>query len=140
MIYLTKDDLISASFERFIDESSNDNEAVIDIVEAQNIELVKSYLGTRYNVALIFNAESPVLNPILKRILIKLVLFDVIRRNAARKVPTDIKDEYDKAVVDLEKISTGRLKIDGIPLAVDDNGNVVSNSLWGNNSNKNFYI
>lgn len=141
MIYLTKGDLISASFERFIDESSNDHNDVLDTVELQNIELIKSYLGTRYNVGEIFSELNPIRNTILIRILIKLVIFDVIRRNAARKVPTDYKEEYDKAIELLEKIATGRIKLDGLPGAVDENGNPVqSNSLWGNNTNKNFYI
>lgn len=141
MIYLTKEDLITSSFERFIDESSEDNDEVINGVELQNIELIKSYLGTRYNVAEIFSISAPIRNTLLIRILIKLVMFDVIRRNAARKVPTDYKEEYDKALELLEKIATGRIKLDGLPGPVDENGNPVqSNTLWGNNTNKNFYI
>lgn len=141
MVYLTKEDLISSTFERFIDESTEDQEETLGLVEGQNIELIKSYLGTRYNVNEIFSSLTPIRNTILVRILIKLVMFDVIRRNAARKVPTDYKEEYDKAIELLEKIATGRIKLDGVPGAVDENGNPVnSNSLWGNNTNKNFYI
>ena len=141
MNYLTKDDLITSTFERFIDESSDDHDDILEKVETQNIELIKSYIGTRYNVLEIFSVAAPIRNTILVRILIKLVMFDIIRRNAARKVPTDYKEEYDKAIELLEKIATGRIKLDGLPGPVDENGNPVqSNSLWGNNTNKNFYI
>lgn len=153
MIYLEKDDLITQAYERLIDESSKDKNVssesetpevianqVLDQLELQNIELIKSYIGSRYNVAVIFHAENPVRNQLLIRILTTLVLYDVFRRNAARKVPSDYKDNYDKALETLEKIATGRLPVDGLPPKTDEGGNPISNSIWGNNTNKNFYI
>lgn len=141
MIYLVKDDLISLAVERFIDESSEESDKILDTVEIQNIQLIKGYIASRYNVSEIFNVLAPIKHELLTRILTKLVLFDVIRRNAARKVPTDYKEEYDKALELLEKIATGRIKLEGLPLPTDENGNPTnSTSLWGNNSNPNFYI
>lgn len=140
MIYLKKDDLITHAFEVFINESSNDFDETLNNIEAENIELIKSYIGTRYDVKEIFSILTPIRNPLLTRILSKLTLFDIVRRNAARKVPIDYKEEYDKALELLEKIATGRIKADGLPIAVDDNGNIISNSLWGNNSNTNYFI
>lgn len=140
MIYLTKENLISLAFERFIDESSEDQQDVIDTVELQNIELVKSYIGSRYNVSEVFSLLTPLKNEILTRVLSKMVLYDLVRRNAGRKVPTDYKEEYDKALELLEKIATGRIKLIGLPSAVDEDGNTNSNSLWGNNKNPDFYI
>lgn len=140
MIYLNKDDLITLTFERLIDESSADFQDTIINCELQNIELIKGYIGSRYNIEEIFNILTPIRNTIIVRVLSKLTIYDIIRRNAARKVPTDYKEEYDKAIELLEKISTGRIKLKGVPPAVDEDGNINSNSLWGNNSNKNFYI
>lgn len=157
MIYLEKDDLITQAFERLIDESSADQNQyteptepeetpelianrVLDKIELQNIELIKSYIGSRYDVALIFDETEPIRNQLLIRILTTLILFDVFRRNAARKVPTDYKENYDKAIETLEKIATGRIPVDGLPKPTDESGNPISNSIWGNNSNKDFYI
>ena len=140
MIYLDKNNLITHAFERLIDESSLDFQLTLDNTEAQNIELVKSYIATRYDVELIFNQTNPVRNELLVRIISKLVLYDIVRRNAARKVPSDYTEERDKAMELLEKIATGRIKLDGLPLPTDDNGKTLSNTLWGNNTNKNFYI
>ncbi|MDQ8012030.1 MAG: DUF1320 family protein [Flavobacterium nitrogenifigens] len=141
MIYLVKDDLISLAVERFIDESSEESDKILDTVELQNIQLIKGYIASRYDVSEIFNALTPIKHEILTRILTKLVLFDIIRRNAARKVPTDYKEEYDKALELLEKIATGRIKLEGLPAPTDENGNPTnSTSIWGNNSNPNFYI
>lgn len=141
MQYLEKKDLITASFERFIDESTLDQVETLDNVEAQNIALIKSYIGSRYDVEMIFDENQPVKNELVTRILVKLCLFDIIRRNAARKVPSDFKEEYDKAIELLEKIAYGKLPVNGLPVPTDDDGNPIeSTTISGNNTNENFYI
>lgn len=87
MIYIDKDYLISQAQERFIDESSQNDEEIIDQIELTQIAVIKTYLGTRYDVNTIFDEDSPIENEVLKEILAKLVLYKLIRRNAARKVP-----------------------------------------------------
>lgn len=141
MIYIDKPYLITHCFERFIDESSQDSPDIIDtIVEAQ-IAVIKTYIGTRYDVNLIFDEAEPVENEVLKEILAKLVIYALVRRNAARKVPTDFKDNYDWAMQTLEKVATGRLPLSGLPTPTDESGNPSpSNSLWGNSKNNNNYI
>ena len=68
-------------------------------------------------------------------------MYDIVRRNAARKVPTDYKEDYDKAIELLEKIATGRMPVNGLPEATDEAGYpITSNTVWGNNTNKDFYI
>lgn len=140
MIYITKDFLISLAQERFIDESSQYDDEILDQVELTQIGIIKTYLGTRYNVALLFDENSPIENEVLKEILAKLILFKIVRRNAARKVPTDYKEQYDEAMKTLKEVATGIIRLDGIPSAVTSTGAVVSNSMSGNLSNKNFYI
>lgn len=140
MIYIDKEYLTSHAQERFIDESSQYDDEIIDKIELTQIAIIKTYLGTRYNINTVFDEDSPIENEVLKEILAKLVLYKLIRRNAARKVPTDYKEQFDEAMKTLKDIATGIIKLDGIPLAVDANGAVVSNSISGNLSNPNFYI
>jgi phage gp36-like protein len=140
MIYIDKDYLISQAQERFIDESSQNDEEIIDQIELTQIAVIKTYLGTRYDVNTIFDEDSPIENEVLKEILAKLVLYKLIRRNAARKVPNDYKEQFDEAMKTLKEIATGIIRLDGVPPAVDTNGSVVSNSISGNLSNPNFYI
>lgn len=151
MIYLEKEDLIARSFERFIDESSGDvpgdgesiedvRERILDQTELKNIKLVSSYLGTRYDVEAIFDEEDPIRSELIVDILVRLCLFDIVRRNAPRKVPEDYKEEYEKAIELLQKIATGRIPVDGLPPATDGEGNPVSDAIWGNIKNERFYI
>ena len=140
MIYIDKDYLISQAQERFIDESSQNDDEIIDQIELTQIAIIKTYLGTRYDVNTIFDEDSPIENEVLKEILAKFVLYKLIRRNAARKVPNDYKEQFDEAMKTLKEIATGIIRLDGVPPAVDTNGSVVSNSISGNLSNPNFYI
>jgi phage gp36-like protein len=157
MYYLEKNDLILQAYERLIDESSKDQNIysdpedeeqtpeltanrLLDELELQNIELIKSYIGTRYDVVAIFKEDEPIKNQIIVRALSTMILHDVFKRNAARKLPTDITENYQKTIELLEKIGNGRVPVSGLPTAKDDSGNPVSHSIYGNNSNKNFYI
>lgn len=140
MIYIDKDYLISQAQERFIDESSQYDDSIIEQIELTQIAIMQTYLGTRYNVALIFATTSPIENEVLKEILAKLVLYKLVRRNAARKVPTDYKGQFDEAMKTLTQIATGVIKLAGVPAAVDTTGAVLSHSISGNLTNKNFYI
>lgn len=140
MIYLVKADLITYCQERFIDESMQGDESILDEIELAQIGVLKSYLGTRYDVSAIFDTESPIRNSVLKRILARMVLYWLIKRNAARKVPTNFQDDFDAANKELMAIATGKTTLSDLPTITDDNGNPVSNTLWGNNSNSDFYI
>ncbi len=141
MTYLETEDLLEYMQERFIDENSQGDPKIIDDLEQTQISIVKTYIGTRYNVNLIFNEINPIANEVLKSIIARFLIYRLVKRNSARKVPTDVKEDYDEALADLKDISIGKTKLDGLPLPSDENGNTIeSTSLWGNNTNKNFYI
>lgn len=140
MIYIDKEYLISFAQERFIDESSQSDETILDQIEETQIAVIKSYLGTRYDTATVFDETDPVHNEVLREILAKLVLYKLIRRNAARKVPNDYKEQYDEAMKTLKEVSIGVIPLSDVPAAVDSTGAIISNSISGNLTNKDFYI
>ena len=140
MIYIDKEYLVSHAQERLIDENCQNDTSILDKLEVAQIEIVKSYLGTRYNVGLIFVDGAPIENEVLKDIIAKLLLYRLFKRNAARKVPTDCKEAYDEAMKTLKDVATGVIKLSGVPVAVDESGAIISNSISGNLKNPNFYI
>lgn len=154
MQYLTNEDLTADSYQRFLTESSGDGENTINKCEARAIALVSTYLNKRYSTTDIFGILSddestgeedpefdipPLRNELLVEIITKITLYRLFRRNAARKLPEEIKEDFEWALKTLEKIQTGRITLD-LPPAMDDNGNAISNSIWGNNSNGDYYI
>ncbi len=141
MNYLNKNDLIVVAYERFIDESSTDQMYILQDTEARGIAYLKTVLGTRYNVNAIFDETEPIRNELIIQILSRWVVYNIIRRNAARKVPTDYKEDYDEAMKILKDIATGVIVLDGVPTPTDENGNPSnSNTIFGNNKNSDFYI
>jgi len=140
MIYIDKEYLVSFAQERFIDESSQSDDTILDQIEETQIAVIKSYLGTRYATETVFDEADPIHNEVLREILAKLVLYKLIRRNAARKVPNDYKEQYDEAMKTLKEVSIGIIKLGGVPPAVDETGAIISNSISGNLTNKDFYI
>lgn len=141
MIYLTKNDLIVNAYERFIDESSGDMEHILNDTEARAVAYVKSILGLRYDMNLLFDPVEPIRNELIIQILCRIVIYNIIRRNAARKIPTDFKEDYDDALKLLKEIATGVTVLSDIPAPTDENGNPTNIiTMFGNNTNKNFYI
>lgn len=141
MIYLTKNDLIVNAYERFIDESSGDMEHILNDTEARAIAYIKSVLGLRYNMNLLFDPVEPIRNELIIQILCRVIIYNIIRRNAARKVPTDFKEDYDDALRLLKEVATGVTVLSDVPAPTDENGNPTSTlTMFGNNTNNNFYI
>lgn len=139
MIYITEDDLKTESFERFIAESTSDFPTVKDKAELQSIGIAKTLLKGRYDVGTIFDETTPIRDAFLVEIITKLTTCKIFGRNAARKLPTDIKEDFDWAMKQLEKINAGRLALD-LPTTTPTSGAPDGNTLWGNNRNENFYI
>ncbi|QQV91571.1 adaptor protein [Winogradskyella phage Peternella_1] len=139
MIYINAEDLKTDSYQRFIDESTSDFEGVIDKCELTAIGITKTLLKGRYDVALIFDETEPIRDEFLAEIIVKLTMYKIIGRNAARKVPTDLKTDFDWAMSQLEKINAGKVSLD-LPFPTDEDGNSTLKPMFGNNTNKDFYI
>lgn len=135
MIYITENDLTADSFEQFINESSDDIEDTLDKNEARAIDLVKTYMSARYDVETIFS--TPIRNEVLVDVISKITLYKIFRRNAPRKVSTNVKEDYDWALKMLEKIEAGRPIL---PLPLITTQPTSSASIWGNNRQNDYYI
>ena len=89
----------------------------------------------------LFDEDEPIRNELIVQILSYVVVYGLFKRNAARKLPSKFKDDYDAAMKLLKDIATGVIKLDGVPAPTDENGNTIaSNTIFGNLKNKDFYI
>lgn len=137
MIYISREDLETDAFERLINESTTD--AILDRTEEKVIGIVRTYLSGRYDADIIFDPDAPVRDELLADIISRIVLYRTFRRNAARKVPEDVERDHSWAMKELLRIQKGETVLD-LPVPVDEEGNPESNTLFGNNSNPDFYI
>ena len=139
-IFLEDGDLKSGILDRFLTERSEEvPQAILETIEKKKIAVIKTKLKGRYDTDAIFTATGDSRNYYIIDLLIKLVLYDFVGRNAARKVPKDYKEDYDWAMKTLEKIKAGKETPDGLPPFVNEDGST-GRIISGNTKNENFYI
>lgn len=138
-IFLTEEDITTHVQFVFIEESIEDDEEAIERAEIENISLIRSKLSGRYNMEEAFDQTGEHRHPLLVRCLVKLVIYDVIRRNAPRKIPADVKEDYKDAIKWLDNVNAG-IERPNLPPAVDEEGNPVPVIISGNARNDDYYI
>lgn len=134
--FLTRDELESRVFEDYIDESEQEDVAALLSIELQAISLVKSKLRKNYDVAIIFSDAPYEGRGLIVWAMSAIVVYRIIRRNAARKVPTDFADDYKEVMKWLNDVRDGNENPD-LPILEDPEQKQV---LWGNSKNENLYL
>lgn len=138
MIYITEEDIIANIQETMLQSSIEKNPDILDTLESQVIDEVKSYIGARYDTSKIFGSPA-IANGMLSRIIVCLVTYRAIRRNAARKVPDDYVEMKDWAYEVLGNIRDGIMPLPDIPQAVDpETGEKLS--LFGSNRKPEYFL
>lgn len=138
MKYITTKDIIANIHEPMMHASIEKDTSILDTIELQTIDEIKSYIGARYDTSKIFG-DTPVVNGMLTRIIVCIVTYRAIRRNAARKVPDDYSEMQEWAYGVLEKIRDGIMTLPGAPLAVDpETGEKLS--LFGSNRKPEYFL
>jgi phage gp36-like protein len=141
MIFITNSDLKAHTFEVFIVELSNNYDAsILDPIEDENIAIVKSKLNGRFDTTSIFSQTAGDRNPLIIKALAAMITYDLIDRNAPRKMSENIKERYKWAMAWLKDVRNGVEQPDGLPLLQDTNGNDVTPVITGNNRNDNHYL
>lgn len=134
MKYLQQQDYEAYIQNRFFAESQSDNPLAFETIETQVVAEVADRLSGRYNTAKIFDPEKPIRSELLAKIITKIAIYELIRRNAARKVPQDYVNDWEWAQKMLDKLESGTPKL---PLPTTENG---GNLMFGNNTNTDFFI
>lgn len=133
--FLTKPELIAQIFEVYLEESVEDDMAILEQIELENISLMKGKLRDRYDVAKVFsNFEAYEDKPLIKKVLSALINYAVVRRNKARKIPSTFSDEYKWAMAWLKDVKEGK-ETPVLPALETARKEV----LWGNNKNEDYY-
>lgn len=137
MEWLTVEDLKTHAYAQFINEASAEFVEARDESEAQNMEIIKSKLNGRYDIDILFGVTR---HPLIVRVLSKMVIYDIISRNSARKTPEDIKEDYKWAMKWLNDVRDGKERPVGLQEPTDTDGNDIPTTIWGNTSKDENYI
>ncbi|TLP81367.1 DUF1320 family protein [Maribacter sp. ACAM166] len=139
--FLTDADFDAQIFSTLLkDESDAALKLSLEANEKKAIAIISSRLTGRYSLAAIFDADEDERNYLIIHYVVTITLYRTLKRNAARKMPSDFKEDFDMVMADLDKIMAGKLTPDGLPEITDGNGKVVEKPMHGNRRTTNFYI
>ena len=138
--FLNDDDLKTGMFNSILQDSINDFAAAGENIEKNNIALIKSKIATRYDTDAIFAATGSNRNRNIVKVLTILVLYDLIRRNAARKVPDDFREDWNWAMKWLNDVRDGKESPQDLPVIDTTTGTSLSTVLYGNNGTTDFRL
>lgn len=132
--FLAKEDLETRLFEDYIEESEQEDIEATQNIEKQAISMVKNKLRHRYDVAVIFSDAPYESRDLIIWAVAGIVCYRLIRRNAARKVPSDFVEEYKEVMDWLKAVRDGKENPD-LPLLE----NLQQLVKWGNSTNEDLY-
>lgn len=134
--FITKDDLETRVFEDYIDESEQEDIEATEAIEKQAIALVKSKLRKRFDLAVIFSDAEYEGRDLIIWALSGIICYRLVKRNAARKVPSDFVKDYEEVKNWLDAVRDGN-EDPGLPELVEPEQKQV---LWGNSKNEDLYL
>lgn len=136
MNFLTDQDLETEIFQEFIDIDDPEEQQVINKIERQTIALVKSKLRLRFKIDELFNATGDDRHDLLVWYVSAIVVYRMISRNKARKIPKDVSDIKEKAMMWLNDVRNGDETPD-FPKVETNNGEQIYH---GNATNNDWYL
>lgn len=134
--FITKDDLETRVFEDYIDESEQEDIEATEAIEKQAIAMVKSKLRKRFDLAIIFSNAEYEGRDLIIWALSGIICYRLVKRNAARKVPSDFVKDYEEVKNWLDAVRDGN-EDPGLPELVEPEQKQV---LWGNSKNEDLYL
>jgi len=109
MPFLTIQELTTEAPESFINILKGTETTVINEIISDMIDVMKTNLGSYYDINVIFNAEGPARSRTVLNYLKDLVFYKIQKR---RKPGVLDGSDYDEAMKWLEELSTGKRKAD----------------------------
>ncbi|MFW2137115.1 phage protein Gp36 family protein [Chryseobacterium sp. TY4] len=120
MAFLTREELKSVAPKDFVDIIVGADEEVVAEIIHEMESLIKTNLGSYYDVDLIFSKELEERDPTVMMYLKDLVYYKLMKR---RKPGANINDEeYNEAMKWLEDISTGKRRANLPTIKTDTDG------------------
>ncbi|MBS1641558.1 MAG: DUF1320 family protein [Bacteroidetes bacterium] len=118
MPFITKTDFDASVHEDILNALTKNNDDVITENANRAIAEMRAYLNGRYNNDAIFSAEGIERNSFILRIGLCIAKYYIFLTHNPRKITQSLKEEYDKAIEDLEKIQKGKLNPEGLPIPI----------------------
>ncbi|QIY83395.1 DUF1320 family protein [Chryseobacterium sp. NEB161] len=138
MPFLIKDDLKTVATTEIIDLITNNDDNIVEEIIEECIDVMKTYLGSYYDMELAFAKEDNERNKTLVKYLKALVIYEIPKRRGKR-VPRDQADDYNEAMNWLEKVAAGEWRANLPPKKEEtEDGSVQDVGFYKLKSNKSY--
>lgn len=121
MAFLTKAELKTVTTIETVDLITNNDDDIVDQIIKECISTMTTYLGSYYDMALVFSKTGDARNLTVLKYLKAIVAHDIPKRRK-KPVPKDADADYQEAMNWLEKIASGEWKADLPPKTEDEDG------------------
>ncbi|MGQ0737653.1 MAG: phage protein Gp36 family protein [Bacteroidota bacterium] len=119
MAFIDKIDFDQSVHVEILDALTKDDDAKITANINSTIDEMAGYLNGRYDVAAVFAKTGNARNKFLLRIGLSICTYYIYSIHNPRKMTQVIKDNYEKAIEDLEKIQAGKLSPVGLDVPAE---------------------
>jgi hypothetical protein len=133
-VFLEKEDLQSQMFEAYIDDDNAEDIEALERIEGQTIATFKTKLRQRYDVDAVFTAVGELRDQEVVKHLSAIVCYYMLRRNAARKIPSDYLKEFEIAQKWLKDVREG-IEVPNLPKI-----EIRQELQWGSSRNEDWLI
>lgn len=125
-MFLTKDELTTATYQYILDEITDNDDSIIEFGINSAIEEVKSYLTPNnqhqwmdgrpmYNADAIFNATATDRNSLILQTTKTVAIWHIIQLCNADVIYEQQKSNYDRAIDYLKQLASGKVTISSLP-------------------------
>jgi len=104
---------------------------ILDELEENALDIINSYIGTKYNTEYEFNAKGNKRNNVIKRIAIDILAYDLKTRSSVGEISEIRIIRYKEALKMLERISKDEMNIKLIPLNPELDDSAITSFLLG---------
>lgn len=125
MAFLTQQELRTVATVEVVNLINNNNETITNEIIDESIDIMKSYLFRHYDTDEIFSAVGNERSKVILKYLKDIVIHEIYKRRSSQYNET-AKDDYDEAMLWLEKVANGEIDVD-LPLKLDDQTGETSN-------------
>lgn len=121
--FITKPDYAGHIRDNRLDGIIDFEDTLLDKAELRAIKVMKSHLNARYNVTEIFNKVEAERDEAILGYCLDITLYYLYQMANPRKVPNYRKEAYMDAMNWLDGVKDGEIVPEGLPKALDDEGN-----------------
>ena len=119
MAFLVKDELKTVSTLEIIDIITNSDDEIINMIIEECIDVMKTYLGSYYDMDEVFAKTGDDRNKTLLKYLKALVIYEIPKRRG-KQVPRDQAEDFNEAMRWLEKVAAGEWRANLPPKKVEN--------------------